>query len=103
MPTLALTKTSIATGLVSSYLYVRVGLATVFSANTIGDSAINLLAISVTVPCLFVYLAHIGGAYKLWPLNILEYFKSYYLVFWYIFCFINWKANYVTSIHNFSQ
>ena len=38
-------------------LLVRIALFTVFSTNTSGDPAINLLAITVTIVCLFAYLA----------------------------------------------
>ena len=44
-----------------------------FSTNTSGDPAINLLAIIIGIICLFVYLAIFGGIYKIWLLNILEY------------------------------
>ena len=54
-------------------LLIRILLFTVFSANTVGDSAINLLAITITIVCLFVYLSFFGGIYKKWPLNLLEY------------------------------
>ena len=48
-------------------------LFTVFSTNTSGDPAINLVAITIVVLCLFVYLAMLGGVYKNWLLNMLEY------------------------------
>ena len=54
-------------------LLVRIVLFIVFSTNTSGDPAINLLAIIVVVVCLFAYLAIFGGTYKNWLLNILEY------------------------------
>ena len=54
-------------------LLVRIGLFIVFSTNTSGDPAINLLAIIIVIICLFVYLATFGGIYKIWVLNILEY------------------------------
>ena len=54
-------------------LLVRIGLFIVFSTNTSGDPAINLLAIIIVVMCLFAYLAIFGGIYKNWVLNILEY------------------------------
>jgi hypothetical protein len=54
-------------------LLVRIILFIVFSTNTSGDPAINLLAIIVIVMCLFAYLAIFGGTYKNWLLNILEY------------------------------
>ena len=55
-------------------LLLRIGLFMVFSANTIGNSGINLLAVNVTVACLIVYYAFLGGVYKQWPLNLLECF-----------------------------
>ena len=55
-------------------LLVRISLFIVFSTNTSGDPAINLLAIIIVIICLFVYLAILfGGVYKIWLLNILEY------------------------------
>ena len=54
-------------------LLVRIALFTVFSTNTSGDPAINLLAITVTIVCLFAYLALFAGVYKVCLLNILEY------------------------------
>ena len=53
-------------------LLVRIGLFIVFSTNTSGDPAINLLAIIVVVMCLLAYLVVFGGIYKNWLLNILE-------------------------------
>ena len=53
-------------------LLVRIALFTVFSANTTGNAAINLLAIALTIVSLFVYTSIIGGPYKLWLLNLLE-------------------------------
>ena len=61
-------------------LLVRIGLFIVFSANTSGDPAINLLAIIMVIICLFIYLAMFGGVYKVWPLNLLEYFSLFNLV-----------------------
>ena len=54
-------------------LLVRIGLFIVFSTNTSGDPAINLLAIIIVIICLFVYLALFGGIYRIWLLNLLEY------------------------------
>ena len=54
-------------------LLVRIGLFIVFSTNTSGDPAINLLAIIVVIICLFAYLAIFGGIYKNRLLNLLEY------------------------------
>ena len=52
---------------------VRIALFTVFSTNTSGDPAINLLAVTVTIVCLFAYLALFAGVYKVCLLNIFEY------------------------------
>jgi hypothetical protein len=54
-------------------LLLRIGLFCVFSANTTGDPAVNLLVIIIAMVCLFVYLGMLGGVYKYWPLNLLEY------------------------------
>ena len=54
-------------------LLVRIGLFTVFSTNTTGDPAVNLLAIIVVIVCLFAYLALFAGVYKVWLVNLLEY------------------------------
>ena len=54
-------------------LLLRIGLFCVFSANTTGDPATNLLVIIIVIACLFVYLGLLGGVYKSWPLNLLEY------------------------------
>ena len=54
-------------------LLLRIDLFCVFSANTTGDPAINLLVIIIAIVCLFVYLGMLGGVYKYWPLNLLEY------------------------------
>ena len=43
----------------------------------LGDPAINLL---VGIICLFVYLVMFGGVYKIWLLNVLEYFLLLNLV-----------------------
>ena len=53
-------------------LLIRVCLFLVFSFNTTGNPLINVLAISVSMSCLFAYLSLIGGVYKLWWLNIIE-------------------------------
>jgi predicted outer membrane repeat protein len=42
-------------------LLLRIGLFCVFSANTTGDPAVNLLVIIIAMVCLFVYLGMIGG------------------------------------------
>jgi predicted outer membrane repeat protein len=54
-------------------LLLRIGLLCIFSANTTGDPAINLLVTVIVIVCLFVYLGLLGGVYKYWPLNVLEY------------------------------
>ena len=54
-------------------LLMRIVLFCIFSANTTGDPAINLLVIIIVIDCLFVYLGLLGGVYKYWPLNLLEY------------------------------
>ena len=54
-------------------LLVRIGLFIVFSTNTSGDPAINLLAIIIVILCLFAYLAMFGGVYKNRLLNFLDY------------------------------
>ena len=54
-------------------LLLRIGLFCVFSANTTGDPAVNLLVIIIAIVCLYVYLGMLGGVYKYWPLNLLEY------------------------------
>ena len=54
-------------------LLVRATLFLVFSINVTGDPAINLLAINIAVICLLVYTSFLGGPYKTWPLNALEY------------------------------
>ena len=54
-------------------LLMRIILFCIFSANTTGDPAINLLVIVIVIVCLFVYLGLLGGVYKYWPLNLLEY------------------------------
>ena len=54
-------------------LLVRIGLFIVFSINTFGDPAVNLLVIIIIVLCLLAYLATFGGIYKKLVLNLLEY------------------------------
>ena len=54
-------------------LLIRIAFFTVFSTNISGDPAINLLAITVTIICLFTYLALFAGVYNVCLLNILEY------------------------------
>lgn len=53
-------------------LLIRVLLFLIYSINTLGDPMINLLATSVTMFCLFAYLSMIGGVYKIWWLNMIE-------------------------------
>ena len=54
-------------------LLVRAALFLVFSINVTGDPAINLLAINITIICLLVYTSFLGGPYKAWPLNAIEF------------------------------
>lgn len=54
-------------------LLIRVCLFLIFSLNTTSDPTINLLAIAITIFLLFMYLSVIGGVYKLWWLNVIEY------------------------------
>ena len=54
-------------------LLMRIGLFCGFSANTTGDPANNLLVIVIVIVCLFVYLGLVGGVYRYWPLNMMEY------------------------------
>ena len=58
-------------------LLVRVELFLVFSMNALGDPAINLLAVSVTIMCLLTYLTFLGGIYKRVILDMIEF--SFYL------------------------
>lgn len=51
----------------------------VFSVNTLGDPAINLLAINACAYSLLVYAALLKGIYKLWELNLLEYISFFNL------------------------
>ena len=67
-------------------LLVRIGLFIIFSTNTSGDPAINLLAIVIAVICLFVYLTMFGGVYKIWLLNLLEYSSLLNLVILIVYC-----------------
>ena len=53
-------------------LFVRILLFIVFSINHTGGPAVDLLAIIVTIGCLFVHLSFYGGVYKLNALNLLE-------------------------------
>jgi hypothetical protein len=53
-------------------LLIRVCLFLCFSFNTSGNPLINMLAISVSMSCLFAYLSLIGGIYKKWWLNLVE-------------------------------
>ena len=54
-------------------LLVRAALFLAFSINVTGDPAINLLAINITIICLLVYTSFLGGPYKAWPLNAIEF------------------------------
>ena len=53
-------------------LFVRSLVFIVFSINHTGGPAVDLLAIIVTIGCLFVHLSFYGGVYKLSLLNLLE-------------------------------
>ena len=53
-------------------LLIRVCLFLCFSFNISGNPLINMLAISVSMSCLFAYLSLIGGVYKKWWLNLVE-------------------------------
>ena len=75
-------------------LLVRIGLFIVFSTNTSGDPAINLLAIIIVIICLFAYLAIFGGVYKTWLLNLLEYSSLLNLVI------LSVTMLYTTSVDN---
>ena len=75
-------------------LLVRIGLFTVFSTNTSGDPAINLLAIIIIIICLFAYLAIFGGVYKNRLLNLLEYSSLLNLVI------LSVTMLYTTSVDN---
>ena len=54
-------------------LLSRMILFLVFSVNTLGDPAINLLAINACAYSLLMCAALLKGIYKLWELNLLEY------------------------------
>ena len=54
-------------------LLVRIVLFLIFSMNIRGSADVNLLATIVTVLLLFLYLALVGGVYKTWHLNIIDY------------------------------
>lgn len=51
----------------------------VFSVNTLGDPAINLLAINACAYSLLMCAALLKGIYKLWELNLLEYISFFNL------------------------
>ena len=53
-------------------LLVRVFLYLIFSINTLGDPAINLLSTVVVVTCLLAYTSLIGGVYKSLWIHFLE-------------------------------
>lgn len=53
-------------------LLVRIFLFLVFSLNVAGDPTINHLATIITILCLLIYSAHVGGVYRNWVLNLLE-------------------------------
>ena len=54
-------------------LLIRAALFLVFSANALGDPAINLLTIVATVLLLYITAAVLNGVYKIWYFNALEY------------------------------
>ena len=53
-------------------LLVRVFLYLIFSINTLGDPAINLLSTVVVVTCLLAYTSLVGGVYKVRWIHFLE-------------------------------
>ena len=53
-------------------LLVRVFLYLIFSINTLGDPAINLLSTVVVVTCLLAYTSLVGGVYKVLWIHFLE-------------------------------
>jgi hypothetical protein len=53
-------------------LLVRVFLYLIFSINTLGDPAINLLSTVIVVTCLLAYTSLIGGVYKILWIHFLE-------------------------------
>ena len=54
-------------------LFVHIALYLLIYTDTSGNSALQLLGIILVVFFLFAYLAFVGGVYKTWPLNLLEY------------------------------
>ena len=61
-------------------LLVRVGLFSIFSANTTANPSVNLLEIMIAMLCLLTYVAAFTkGVYKLWTLNLLEIFFHFNL------------------------
>ena len=54
-------------------LFVRISLFLLIYTNTSGNPTLQLLGIILVVIFLFAYLAFVGGVYKTWPLNLLEY------------------------------
>ena len=54
-------------------LFVHISLFLLIYTDTSGNSALQLLGIILVVIFLFAYLAFVGGVYKTWPLNLLEY------------------------------
>ena len=53
-------------------LLVRVFLYLIFSINTLGDPAINLLSTVIVVTCLLAYTSLVGGVYKVLWIHFLE-------------------------------
>ena len=54
-------------------LFVRISLFLLIYTDTFGNSALQLLGIILVLFFLFAFLAFVGGVYKTWPLNLLEY------------------------------
>ena len=54
-------------------LVLRACLYIAFSCNILGDPKINLVVIIVVISILFLYCTVIGGVYKSWALNLLNY------------------------------
>ena len=54
-------------------LLIRIAIVFLLSTDYLGNHALHLLSIIIVTVCLLAYLASIGGVYKLWPLNLMEY------------------------------
>ena len=72
MPTLDHTRLNIHRYWTGLLLLVRVFLYLIFSINTLGDPAINLLSTVVVVTCLLAYTSLVGGVYKTLWIHFLE-------------------------------